>query len=80
MIFALLLATLTMDEAVQRALRNHPEVSVARASLMVAAAENLFDIAELLIKNGADARIVAQVRLYLQFCAVLRCAGLRHEP
>ena len=29
---------------------------------MVAAVENLFDVAELLIKNGADARIIAQVR------------------
>ena len=39
---------------------------------MVAAVENLFDVAELLIKNGADARIVAQVRsshlLFKQTC------------
>ena len=39
MIFALLLSALTIDEAVQRALRNNPDVSVARASLIVAAAE-----------------------------------------
>jgi outer membrane protein TolC len=39
MILALLLSALTIDEAVQRALRNNPGVSVARASLLVAAAE-----------------------------------------
>lgn len=39
MILALLLSALTVEEAVQRALRNDPSVSVARASLMVAAAE-----------------------------------------
>lgn len=43
---------------------------------MVAAVENLFDVAELLIKNGADARIVAQVRsfhvLFKQTCDSLQ--------
>jgi outer membrane protein TolC len=39
MIFALLLSVLTIDEAVERALRNNPEVTVARASLAVVSAE-----------------------------------------
>lgn len=39
MIVAFLLAALTMDEAVERALRNNPEAKVARASVAVAAAE-----------------------------------------
>jgi outer membrane protein TolC len=39
LILALFFASLTLDEAVQRALRMDPQVSVARASLAVAAAE-----------------------------------------
>ena len=39
MIFALLFSALTIDEAVERALRNSPEVNVARVSLAVASAQ-----------------------------------------
>jgi outer membrane protein TolC len=39
MMLALFFAALTMDEAVQRALRSNPEVSMARASLVVTRAE-----------------------------------------
>ena len=39
MILALLLSALTIEEAVQRAVQNNAEVSVARSSLIVAAAE-----------------------------------------
>ena len=39
MILALLLSALTMDEAVERALRNNPEVAVARAARVVASAQ-----------------------------------------